>query len=109
MLAKGSDEEKHFIDSVAHAIKNTNMAFIQNTETLEEVVMTLLFLILKNCGKDTQKLSKSQNTPKHGRTINANFPLIDTDTLEASKIGVASKIQSRIGNGLSLMTKSKKL
>jgi len=109
MLAKDSNEEKHFIDSVAHAIKNTNMAFIQNTETLEEMVMTLLFLILENCGKDTQKLSKSQNTPRHGGTINANFPLIDTDTLEASKIGIASKTQSRIGNGLSLMTKSKKL
>jgi len=65
--------------------------------------------ILKNCGKDTQKPSKSQNTPRHGGMITANFLLIDTNTLKASKIGIASKTRSRIRNSLSSMTKSKKL
>ena len=41
ILAKGSNEEKHFVNSIAHAIKNTNTAFIQNAETLKKMVMTL--------------------------------------------------------------------
>jgi len=41
LLVKGSDEEKQFIENLIQIIKNLNTSFIQNAETLEEVVQLL--------------------------------------------------------------------
>jgi len=42
LLAKGSDEENQFIENIIQIIKNVNTTIIQNTETLEEVVQSIL-------------------------------------------------------------------
>ena len=41
-LAKESDEENQFIENIIQIIKNVNMTIIQNAETLEEVVQSIL-------------------------------------------------------------------
>jgi len=42
LLAKGSDEEKQFIKDVILIIKNSNIFFIPDAETLKEVVHQLV-------------------------------------------------------------------
>ena len=63
MLAKDSDKEKYFINSVANAIKNMNMTSIQNVETLEEVVTTLL----SNIEELWQRHSKNIKITKYSK------------------------------------------
>ena len=46
-LVKGSDEGKKFIKSIIQVIKNLNISYIHNTDTLEEVVQLLLSKIEK--------------------------------------------------------------
>ena len=50
--AKGSNEEKQFIEDVILIIKNLNMSSIPNAETFKKIVY---WLVLKNCGKEIQK------------------------------------------------------
>jgi len=42
LLVKESDEENQFIENVIQIIKNVNTTIIQNAETLEEVVQSIL-------------------------------------------------------------------
>ena len=63
MFAKGSNEEKHFVNSIAHAIKNVNMTSIQNAETLEKVVMALS----SNIEELWQRHSKTVKITKHSK------------------------------------------
>jgi len=62
-LVKGSDEENQFIKNVIQIIKNVNTTIIQNTETLEEVVQS----ILSNIEESWQKNSKLIKITRHSK------------------------------------------
>ena len=56
-----------------------------------------------------RKGQKSLDTPNSGGRRSAKDPWTTTDQLEVSRTGRSSKIQSKLQNNPSLMTKFKKL